>query len=203
MSAIYIIDGKPHELCTCSNLSDSCPRGEKRPMQTAGYGQCLVPCKGIVLPLDRTLGEAVLQVVTTGKPTTLTAGETDKFEKSIVEARIQARNGTAPAPASGGETPRTDALRAEFHHMYTFDDDPADAMSHLLERVADMERELAQANAAREGAMEEAARICETLSTQPGLEQFSFFKAQQAALKTAAQSIRSAARKREGGESHE
>lgn len=52
MSAIYTIDGKPHELCKCSNMSNVCPRGAKRPMQTAGYQQCFIPCKGIVLPLD-------------------------------------------------------------------------------------------------------------------------------------------------------
>lgn len=54
--------------------------------------------------------------------------------------------GTAPAPASGGETPKEPSVLANIFEWQNY--------------AKALQRELAAANAAREGAMEEAARIC-------------------------------------------
>ena len=60
MSAVYLIDGKPHRLCDCSRDTPHCPRGSKRNCQTAGYNQCLVPAPDVILiGFSESNGEAV------------------------------------------------------------------------------------------------------------------------------------------------
>lgn len=49
MSAVYLIDGRPHRMCECDNRSTTCPRGATRALQTAGYNQCLVPAPDVML----------------------------------------------------------------------------------------------------------------------------------------------------------
>ena len=40
---IYIIDGKPHQLCDCDESYELCPRGAKRALQTCGFSRCMIP----------------------------------------------------------------------------------------------------------------------------------------------------------------
>ena len=49
MSAIYLIDGKPHRICDCPEFASTCPRGVPRPLQTCGFGRCLVPATDVLL----------------------------------------------------------------------------------------------------------------------------------------------------------
>lgn len=51
MGAVYLIDGKPHRLCDCDQMSPTCPRGVKRSHQTCGYGQCFVPAPDVLMAL--------------------------------------------------------------------------------------------------------------------------------------------------------
>lgn len=47
MRTTYMIDGKAHQRCDCDFNSSRCPLGHKRPLQTAGFGRCLLPMAGI------------------------------------------------------------------------------------------------------------------------------------------------------------
>lgn len=49
MSVIYMIDGKPHRECDCDQFSQTCPRGRKRDMMTAGFNRCVVPAPDAVV----------------------------------------------------------------------------------------------------------------------------------------------------------
>ena len=48
MSAIYMIDGKPHRECDCSFDTSQCPRGNARSLQTAGFNRCLIPADNVL-----------------------------------------------------------------------------------------------------------------------------------------------------------
>jgi hypothetical protein len=43
MSAVYMIEGKPHRACDCDESSQICPFGIKRELQTCGFVRCFVP----------------------------------------------------------------------------------------------------------------------------------------------------------------
>ena len=48
MSAIYMIDGKPHRPCDCDESVEMCPRGVKRALMTCGFARCMVPAPDVI-----------------------------------------------------------------------------------------------------------------------------------------------------------
>lgn len=49
MNTVYLIDGKPHRFCDCDPMVQTCAKGGTRPLQTCGFGQCLVPAPDVML----------------------------------------------------------------------------------------------------------------------------------------------------------
>jgi hypothetical protein len=49
MSAIYIINGKPHRECDCPFNSNGCPLGNARTMLTAGFNRCMLPAENVIV----------------------------------------------------------------------------------------------------------------------------------------------------------
>lgn len=43
MSAIMLVNGKPHRLCDCDPHKGECPRGIKRTLATTDFSRCLIP----------------------------------------------------------------------------------------------------------------------------------------------------------------
>lgn len=65
MSAVYLVDGKPHRICDCDTMSQACPRGRKRELQTCGFSQCLMPAPDVLVASAQSetasLGEAAIR----------------------------------------------------------------------------------------------------------------------------------------------
>ena len=59
MSAVYLIEGKPHRECECDQMGQLCPRGFERSMQTCGFARCLVPVADVatVESIERVRGD--------------------------------------------------------------------------------------------------------------------------------------------------
>lgn len=49
MSAIMLVNGKPHRLCDCDPHKGECPRGIKRTLATTDFSRCLIPAPDVLI----------------------------------------------------------------------------------------------------------------------------------------------------------
>lgn len=99
MSAIYLIDGKPHRQCECEQFSQTCASypAHKRTMMTAGFARCLLPAPDVVFVAcsesERTTdAEALLlhDVLNRARETLLVSikGSPDELQRSLGRLNI-------------------------------------------------------------------------------------------------------------------
>jgi hypothetical protein len=73
MSAIYMLDGKPHRECDCSFNDSICPLGRIRSCHTAGFNRCMIPADNVIVCGDiaLTINPAPHAAVPTATPSEL------------------------------------------------------------------------------------------------------------------------------------